>query len=86
MTATIQRVKRLIMEDIKECIRESRPVIATEMMKSWKASSRWSFEFFKEYYGSDMVKLSDGRFPYTGGVTIGPLYRFHPGAGSERHV
>lgn len=62
MTSSIQRVEHLSTQDVKECIRKSRPVIATEMMKSWKASSRWSFDFFRQQYGSDMVALMDGRF------------------------
>jgi hypothetical protein len=62
MAATIRRVERLTTQDVKEAIRASTPIIATGMMKSWKASSRWSFDFFKQQYGSDTVKLSDGRF------------------------
>ena len=32
------------------------------MLRSWKASTLWSFDFFKQRYGSDVVTLSDGRF------------------------
>lgn len=62
MISAIQRVKTLSSEDVKECIRKSQPVIATEMTKSWKASKLWTFDYFKERYGSDEVVLSDGRF------------------------
>jgi len=62
MPTTVARVKQLSSKDIKECIRNSTPMIATDMLKSWKASTRWSFEFLKQRYGADMVTLSDGRF------------------------
>jgi hypothetical protein len=44
MAATVARVKNLSSKDIKECIRKSTPMIATDLMKSWKASTRWSFD------------------------------------------
>src|SRR5437764_9937332 len=62
MAATIRRVENLTTDDVKECIRNSTPIIATGMTKSWRASSRWTFDFLRQQYGSDMVKLSDGRF------------------------
>lgn len=62
MISTVDRVKHLSSKDVNECIRKGTPIIATEMLKSWKASTLWSFDFFKERYGSDVVALSDGRF------------------------
>jgi hypothetical protein len=62
MTTTVPRVKHLSSADVKEAIRNSTPMIATGMLESWKASTSWSFAFFKERYGSDVVTLSDGRF------------------------
>jgi hypothetical protein len=62
MATTVARIKNLSSKNIKECIRKNTPMIATDMMKSWKASTLWSFDFLKERYGSDVVTLSDGRF------------------------
>jgi Cupin-like domain len=62
MLNTVARVKHLSSKDIKECMRTSTPTIATDMLRSWKASTLWSFDFFKQRYGSDVVTLSDGRF------------------------
>ncbi len=62
MTPEIRRVTHLTTKDIRECIRNSQPAIATEMLKSWKASETWTFDFFKQRYGTDMVQLADGRF------------------------
>lgn len=62
MITAVTRVPQLSSTDIKACIRNGRPMIATGMLNSWKASTSWSFDFFKQRYGSDVVTLSDGRF------------------------
>src|SRR5258708_121916 len=32
-----------------------KPVIITDALNTWKARSKWSFDWFKSRYGSDMV-------------------------------
>ena len=85
MATTVARIKNLSSQDIKECIRKSTPMIATDMMKSWKASTQWSFDFLKERYGSDVVTLSDGRFRALAQLA-GALYRLDSPNGPGRHL
>ena len=62
MAMTVARVKHLSSADVKACVRNSTPIIATETLKSWRASTLWSFDYLKQNYGSDVVTLSDGSF------------------------
>ena len=62
MAMTVARVKHLSSADVKACVRNSTPIIATEMLKSWRASTLWSFDYFKQNDRSHVVTLSDGSF------------------------
>jgi hypothetical protein len=35
-----------------------KPVIITDAMENWPARSKWTFEFFKTAYGSDLALAS----------------------------
>jgi histone arginine demethylase JMJD6 len=52
--------------DVAEFVREhvdgaGLPVIVTDGVRSWPASSKWSFEYFGDVYGSDIVIPAIGR-------------------------
>jgi hypothetical protein len=76
MTTHVQRVPRLTDRDVDDAIRADQPMIATDMLRSWAASSLWSFDFLKEQYGSDVVSLSDGRFQTLAELPLGHCLDF----------
>ncbi|MDP7339425.1 MAG: hypothetical protein QF786_08940, partial [Vicinamibacterales bacterium] len=72
----VPRVPRLTSRDVDEAIRTNQPMIATMMLESWPASTRWSFDFLKERYGSDVISLSDGRFQTLAEIPLGHCLDF----------
>src|SRR5437870_3518051 len=54
-----------------------KPVIVTDATESWPARSRWTFEFFKTSYGSDMVSAPLGLFGGVAKVTKLAAYLDH---------
>ena len=43
----------------REYLKPLKPVILTDMSKDWKAREKWSFDFFKKYYGDLTVPIFD---------------------------
>jgi hypothetical protein len=55
----VERKRKVLQADIK---REhfsgvGKPVIITDATENWPARSKWTFEFFKTAYGSDLAKV-----------------------------
>jgi hypothetical protein len=53
----IERRKRLSQDDVYRdyLCGAGRPVIVTDAIDGWKARSKWTFEFFRSQYGTDIV-------------------------------
>ena len=62
MSLTIDRVENVTNNEIRDYIRNSKPVIITGEVLKWPAYKLWTFDFFRENYGDDLVSVTDGRF------------------------
>ena len=43
-----------------------KPVVITDMAKSWPAIKKWTADFFREQHGDKQVKVYDGNFVVPG--------------------
>ncbi|NEQ85123.1 MAG: cupin-like domain-containing protein [Moorea sp. SIO2I5] len=46
-------------EFVQEYVSVGKPVIITDVVKNWKASTKWNIDFFRSKYGSVKVKVQD---------------------------
>lgn len=68
---TIERRSRLSREEFLEnYYSKNKPVILTDMIKSWQALSLWTPEYFKTKYGHCQVEIQSNR-------SSDPLYEIH---------
>lgn len=64
----IERREKLAPKEFKETyLKHKKPVVFTDLMDSWPAKEKWSFDFFKNEHGDHLVPVYAG----TGGKTKG---------------
>ena len=57
---SIERRSNLSYEEfVQEYASVGKPVIITDVVKNWKASTKWNLDFFRSKYGSVKVKVQD---------------------------
>jgi Cupin-like domain len=58
--SSVERRSNLSYEEfIREYAFAGKPVIITDLMKNWEASTKWTLDFFKSEYGSVKVEVMD---------------------------
>ncbi len=70
----VEKVAGLSRDEFREnYLKPSKPVVLKDLAKDWPATSKWTFDYFREHYGHWEVPMYDGTFHDPGKAYMQPV-------------